>query len=307
MWKLGSPSSSPEIQALQLENHQLRSQMELLYDWLSSEKYFREQKEIFGEGIPKEKLEKRSKEIKNLLQQEAKALFGRIIYRDPSSWSSSVWINVGEENNASYGQTIVAKNSPVVSGTSLVGVVEYVGKQESRVRLITDSGLKTAVRAVRGSIQDREMVSLIHQLKERLQKHPEWKNDPVLESLRKLEGKLPVGWQDTYLAKGEVHGSNAPYFRTLKSNLKGIGFNCEFPDSEGPARDLRSGMIIQVGDSLLTSGLDGVFPPGLKVAIVSRIDPLREGAFAYDLEASPAAGNLSDISSIFVLPPVSQE
>ncbi|HEY4255565.1 MAG TPA: rod shape-determining protein MreC [Chlamydiales bacterium] len=304
MWKLAASSSSQEIQSLQLENHQLRSQLELLYEWLSSEKYFKEQKETFGEGVPKEK---RSKEIKDLLQQEAKALFGRIIYRDPSAWSSSVWINIGEENNISYGQTIVAKNSPVVSGACLVGVVEYVGKQESRVRLITDSGLKTAVRAVRGSIQERETVALIHQLKERLQKHPEWKNDSALENLRKLEAKIPIGWKDTYLAKGEVHGSSSPYFRTLKSHLKGIGFNCEFPDEEGPMRDLRTGAIIQEGDLLLTSGLDGVFPPGLKVAVVNRIEPLREGAFSYELEATPAAGNLSDISSVFVLPPVSQE
>ncbi|MDE3045045.1 MAG: hypothetical protein KGJ02_00145 [Verrucomicrobiota bacterium] len=317
-WKLGdaarkplvpvAPVSSQEVNSLQLENHQLRSQLDLVYEWLSSEKRLRDQIDVFRElkGEPKEFIERRTKEMKALLQKQAMAAFGRIIYRDPNSWSSSCWIDVGEEDNEALGQPIVAKNSPVVAGASLVGIVEYVGKRHSRVRLITDSGLKIAVRAVRGSIQEREMASLVHVLLDRLQRYSQGKEQVAVDGLAQLEKKFPVRWSDSYLAKGEVFGSSATYFRSLKSTLKGVGFNCDVSDAEGPARDLRSG-ILKKGDFLLTSGLDGVFPPGLKVGVVSSVKPLREGAFAYELEAVPSAENLSDLTSIYVLPPLSLE
>jgi rod shape-determining protein MreC len=282
-WKLSTHAQS-ETQTLQLENRQLRQQLDLAYEWLNGQK-----------------------ELKAHLQKEMPVLFGEIIYRDPASWSSSLWINVGEENNKAQGRPAIAKNSPVVSGCNLIGIVEYVGKHQSRVRLITDASLKIAVRAVRGSIQEREIAALAHQLKTKLGMHSNLKTNPSIEVLQKLESQLPVQSKDIFLAKGEIHGSSAPYFRTLKSTLKGIGFNCEFPDEVSPSLDLRSGKIIQVGDVLLTSGLDGVFPAGLKVASVSRVHPLREGAFAYELEALPAAGNFADLTSIFVLPSLSEE
>lgn len=311
--RLGIKNSaeSQELKSLQLENQQLRNQLDRVYEWLSSEKRLNEQIDLFRmmhqDGrITKKFLDRRSEELKSLLQKQVIAAFGRIIYRDPSSWSSSCWIDVGEENNAALGQEIVAKNSPIVSGSALVGVVEYVGKRQSRVRLITDTGLKTAVRAVRGSILDREIASLSHALLERLQKHPSRQNESFAAELRQFEKTLSIHWEDSYFAKGEIFGTSAPYFRSLRSTLKGIGFNCDFPDEEGSSHDLRSN-ILQVGDMLVTSGLDGVFPPGLKVGIVTKIKPLRAGAFAYELEAAPAAGDLGDLTAICVLPPVGMD
>jgi cell shape-determining protein MreC len=296
-----------ELKSLALENHQLRTQLDLVYEWISSEKRLREQAELLrtlgkDAAESKEFVLRRSNEMKSLLQKQTMAAFGRIVYRDPGSWSSSCWIDVGEENNLSLGQTIIAKNSPVVSGSSLVGVVEYVGKKQSRVRLITDSGLKTAVRAVRGPILDRQIATMAHSLIDCLKKRPDTKQD-LIDAVTYVQEGMPVRWQDNYLAKGEISGSSAPYFRTLKSTLKGVGFSCDFKDEEGPARDLRSG-ILREGDLLVTSGLDGVFPPGLKVAIVTKVNTLRPGAFAYELEAAPNAGELSDLSSVYVLPPV---
>ncbi|HEX2583290.1 MAG TPA: rod shape-determining protein MreC [Chlamydiales bacterium] len=308
---LRTPVSSQELKSLELENHQLRSQLDFVYEWLGSEKRFREQMELFRilsaeEGKGKEFITRRSNEMKSLLQKETKAAFARIIYRDPTSWSSSCWIDVGEENNGALGQTIIAKNSPVVLGASLIGIVEFVGKRQSRVRFITDSGLKTAVRAVRGSILDREIASLTKLLLDRLKKHPDLKFGPIEEGLQMLEKELPIRWEDSYFAKGEVFGASAPYYRSLDATLKGVGFSCDFKDVEGPARDLRS-EIICAGDVLVTSGLDGVFPPGLKVAIVTKVAPLKSGDFAYQLEASPMAGDLTELSSLYVLPPMSIE
>jgi rod shape-determining protein MreC len=302
---------SQELKSLELENHQLRSQLDFVYEWLGSEKRFREQMELFRllnteDGKAKEFISRRSSEMKSLLQKETKAAFARIIYRDPTSWSSSCWIDVGEENNGALGQKIIAKNSPVVFGASLIGIIEFVGKRQSRVRFITDSGLKTAVRAVRGSILDREIVSLTKLLLDRLKKHPDSKFGQIEEELQTLEKGLPIRWEDSYFAKGEVFGASAPYYRALDATLNGIGFSCDFKDEEGPARDLRSD-IIRIGDVLVTSGLDGVFPPGLKVAIVTKVEPLKSGDFAYQLEASPMAGDLTELSSLYVLPPMSIE
>lgn len=307
---LGANTSidAQELKSLQLENHQLRMQLGLVYEWISSEKRLQEQAELFrlcgnDSSTTKEFTERRSSEMKSLLQKQTMAAFGRIIYRDPGSWNSSCWIDVGEENNLSLGKQIIAKNSPVVSGSSLVGVVEYVGKKQSRVRFITDASLKTAVRAVRGSALDRQIASLSHTLIEQLKKHPEMKTE-LMTAITEAQSRLPISWQDVYLAKGELSGSNSTYFRSLRSSLKGVGFNCDFKDSEGPARDLRS-EILHEGDLLVTSGLDGVFPPGLKVAIVTKVELLRPGAYAYELDASSTAGDLADLTSIYVLPPVS--
>lgn len=293
------PEESDENR-LKMENYQLRSQLELVYSWLGSEKTFSAQIDQlrnlgFGSEIAKRRLE----ELKSLLQKKTMAAFGRIIYRDPSSWSSTCWIDAGEENNSLAGKTIIAKNSPVISGAALVGVVEYVGKRQSRVRFITDSSLKTAVRAIRGSIAERDTALLTQMLAERIKKHS------FKESLLEFQKTLKISWEDGYFAKGEISGTSAPYFRSLKPILKGIGFNCNFADSEGPAQDLRAG-ILQENDLLITSGLDGVFPPGLNVGIVTHVKPLRAGAFSYDLEAVPAAGDLADLTFVYVLPPVSE-
>jgi len=297
-----------EIKSLALENHQLRTQLGLVYEWIASEKRLQEQAELFrlcgkDSTESREFVQRRSNEMKALLQKQTMAAFGRIVYRDPGSWNSSCWIDVGEENNLSLGQQIIAKNSPVVSGSSLVGVVEYVGKKQSRVRFITDSSLKTAVRAVRGSPLDRQIASLTQNLAEQLKKQPDVKPEQ-LAALSVIQKGLPIRWEDSYLAKGEISGSSASYFRSLKSTLKGVGFNCDFKDEEGPARDLRS-EILHEGDLLVTSGLDGLFPPGLKVAIVTKVELLRPGAFAYQLEATANAGDLADLASVYVLPPVS--
>ena len=179
---------------LKMENYQLRCQLDLVYNWLNSEKYLSEQIEMFRTlGMSGELVKRRSEEMKSLLQKKTMAALGRIIYRDPSAWSSTCWIDVGEENNALLGKTIIAKNSPVISGSALVGVVEYVGKRHSRVRLITDSSLKTAVRAVRGSVAERDISLLTQMLQDRLRKHPFKQTlQEFKKSFESQAGKMPI-------------------------------------------------------------------------------------------------------------------
>jgi cell shape-determining protein MreC len=200
-----------------------------------------------------------------------KAIPAHIIFRPLDTWNSSCWINVGESDNQRYGEQVIAKNSPVLVSDSVVGVIDYVGHHQSRVRLITDSGLSPSVRVLRGS--------------------------------------------SLYLAKGELRGVSGPAWRGQSQLLKGTGFNYDFDDDKGEARDLRTGKILsqpnstpipilKVDDLLVTTGMDGVFPPNLQVARVSKIELLKEGDYFYELEAKPTAGSLDELSVVFVTAPV---
>jgi cell shape-determining protein MreC len=229
------------------------------------------------------------KELKNFLFLQSlggldKSLHGmvpaRVIYRSPASWNSSFWINIGTDDNQLLEEKVIAKNSPVLFGNSVIGIVDYAGKEQCRVRLITDSGLTPSVRV-----------------------------------------KREIGENSYFLAKGELRGSSRPMWRGSGQLLHGIGFNYEFADSEGPARDLRTGKpiggtksggakvppalpLVKVDDLLVTTGMDGVFPPGLLVAKVTKVYPLKEGDYAFELEAKPVIENFDDLSLVFVTPPL---
>jgi len=228
-------------------------------------------------------LESELRKIQGLLGEDLVDFFefkfdfipAQIIFRSPSTWNSSLWVNAGSEDNKKNGKDIILKNSPVVIGTSVIGVIDYVGAKQSRVRLITDSGLRPSVRV-----------------------------------------KRVTGNKVQLLAKGELHGSSQPLWRSEAQILHGIGFNYDFSDAQGPARDLRSGRvlnhgvkspalpIIKVDDLLVTTGLDGVFPAGLDVATVTKIKPLKEGDYYFEIETKPSAGNLYDLSFVFILSPM---
>lgn len=270
-----SPNTSEELQRLRLENTRLHTEIERFKEIL------RHELQLLNKlSIPQEKQQELSQflskrhdlEIKKLLEIKLQAIPGKVIYRSPASWNSSLWIDVGNATNDLLGQTVIAKNSPVLVGTSIVGVIDYVGTHQSRVRLLTDSCLTPAVRVLRNS--------------------------------------------SLYLAKGEVHGSSQPLWRTNSHLLTGLGFNYDFADNEGPARDLRTGKptnsapdaegipLIKAGDLLVTTGMDGVFPPDLLVAKVTKVHMLKEGDYTYELEALPTVGNLDNLSLVFVIPPV---
>ncbi len=210
------------------------------------------------------------------LKSSPQAIPARIIYRSPNSWHSSLWINVGYIDNETLPSPVIGHNSPVLVGSSIIGVLDYVGKNQSRIRLITDSGLAPSVRVLRKE-EDNETL---------------------------------------YLAKGELHGASKPAWRSQGHLLRGIGFNYDFEDDKGPARDLRTGEplinkdtiptfpLLAVGDLLVTTGMDGVFPPELNVAVITKLYPLKEGDYFYEIEAEPTAGKLEDLSLVFILPPV---
>lgn len=316
-----------KLEELQRENRALTAQLENLRQWLLNEDRIEEQLSRVRELKELEELDpdwrdfykRRALEISKILELQSQAIPAKVVFREPASWSSFVWINIGKRHNRALGRQVVAKNSPVIVNGCLVGVVEDVRNSQSRVRLITDANLMPSVRTLRGKKQNeqlwQQLESIFHALEARrdlFQSTDEQK--AFVAFFSRIKSRISTSSHDRYLAKGELRGGSTPLWRARGAILQGIGFNYDRADDEGPARDLRSGKpkgaqnsleslaILKEGDLLVTSGFDGVFPAGLPVAIVKKIENLREGASAYELKAEAAAGSLNDLSTVFVLP-----
>lgn len=259
----------------------------------------------------------------NTVQKRIEAVPARVIFRSFDTWNSFLWINVGESTNQSFQTKIIAYNSPIILGKAIVGIIDYVGEHQSRVRLISDSSLTPSVRALRGSEQD----FLISEQIEKLMQQMSYKKNLSLSSedqtrllqlLHQVKQHLQPLKKTWYLAKGELLGSVFSSKLGYNISLQGTGFNYDFADEEGESRDLRNGKstqkpqakaipILKVNDILVTTGMDGMFPPGFQVAIVTQVGLLKEGDYFYNLEARPIAGPLEEFALVFVLPPLSEE
>lgn len=304
-----------QAEVLAAENQRLRSQLQAVDEWLLFDERYDKQVDLFTTLCSKEEkdpllrefFQRRAEELSALLQKKLFSLPAQVVLREPISWSSCLWINIGNKQNKSLGKLIVAKNSPVIKGNTLIGVVEEVLKDRSRVRLITDSALIPSVRAVRGSRQDFEVAQQINTLIDRIkaQEHlfvDEKEKESFLSSLFNLKSRLYLSKEDLYLAKGELHGSLSISNRTKSPLLKGLGFNYAFADQEGKGDQIKV-PLIQSGDLLVTTGLDGIFPKDLDVAIVTKVHPLKPEDCTYQIEAQSTVGNLDDLSTLYVLPP----
>lgn len=99
------------------------------------------------------------------------------------------------------------------------------------------------------------------------------------------------------LAKGEICGIDSSGF------LIGKGFNYDFSDTNDLLNTPKTQLnIVQEGDLLVTTGMDGVFPPYLNVGTVVNVDPLAEGGITRSLRAIPAVQDLSYLRAVIVLP-----
>lgn len=305
----GQEFLTEQIQNLQLENQLLHleiNRLKLIEHHLSAKS-----KGIVPEHTPTESV-------------EFQGISAKVIFRSPSSWHNSLWLDVGEEKNKELGFAYVAKNSPVTLGTSVLGIIDYVGKKQSRVKLISDPGLSPAVRVHRGNCQKRFLLAHIEHIMDSL-RTPLLKDSKLQAEFKShLENfKEKFKQEDAphlVLAKGELKGCCRSSWRSQIPLLRGVGFNYDFADSEGPARDLRTGIpenlplsqkasfvappLVKVGDLLVTTGMDGLFPEGLNVAKITYIHPLKEGDYYYELDALPTVENMDDLSIVFILPPL---
>jgi len=317
-----------QLQLALEENHLLQVQLENMKEWLFHEDRLEEQmekwKEIQKSTNSEDTLffQRRQKELTKILQLQLQAIPAKVIYREPTFWSSTIWVNVGEKNNIAMQKEIIGKNSAVTIGNILVGVVEEVGFSRSKIRLITDAKLAPSVRAIRGSEQNQILSDQIESLLQILQTREELfsskeEKSYLYSKLHGLKAKTTAPFNDLYLAKGEIYGGSFPLWRSRGELLKGVGFNYDFADEEGPSRDLRTGKILidkyspevpllQEGDLLITTGLDGIFLPGLQVAVATKIEQLQEGSSHYCLTAKSLIPNFEALHTVFILPPITQ-
>lgn len=319
-----------ELEALKRENQVLQMQLENINEWLLHEDRIEEQLYRLQQIQSEETQEdlrlfytRRQQQIMNILKLQMKAIPAKVVYREPSSWSSFIWVNVGDKQNKSLQEISIGKNSPVVIGNTVVGFVEEVGMHRSKVRLLTDAKFTPAVRAIRGSEQNyivaRQIESLLQTLQTRQELFAsEQESLALFLELQKVSSRTGYFSEDFYLAKGELCGSSLPLWRSRGQVLQGVGFNYDFPDEEGPARDLRTGAslsekhgkrvpLLRVGDLLITSGLDGVFPPGFEVATVTEVHTLQEGSSSYEIKAKALVQDFNEIHTVFILPPLDRE
>ena len=307
-------------QRMEEENFLLKRQNETLRSRLLSEERINHQMEklktlvSIDEAKGKAFYKRRREKAEKLLKLELFSVHAEVIHRSPTYWNSVLWVNVGERDNQELGERVIAPGSPVLKGEHLIGVVERVEASKSSVRLLTDSSLVVSVQVARGSVGNRELLRRVDTLMRQLV----LRNEPqeILVALGKLKERLSLDSKDCFLAKGEIYGSSSPLWRGRSEILKGVGFNYDFEDVEGPALELRTGRpldelnkeetlpLIDVGDLLITTGMDGVFPKDIPVAYVNKVGMLQEGSTSFDIEAELCAGNLDALVDVTILPSI---
>ena len=299
-----------ELLQLKIENKKLKDDLEEVRNWVAAqdriETHVKRIEDLVQTKSYSKFYQRRIRDLLTLLDKEIYSVEAKVLFRDLGFWGSGFWIDRGEKENRDLNAKIIAKNSPVLFGDSLIGIVEIVEEKRSYVRLLTDSALTPAVRAIRGGEQNFPLLQNIALLEDELHFYDHLTTPTLFSELLSVKKGLEENGEALYLAKGELRGSSSPLWRSRSPILKGVGFNYEFSDAENIAHTIHDKLknpLLQVGDLLITSGLDGVFPAGLFVAHISKIFPLKEGDFAYEIEALLTAGNLDSITHVQVYPP----
>lgn len=217
------------------------------------------------------------------------ALRARVIARDPGSWTQAAWIDVGR-NNTPEGSPL-QRNSPVVLGQTLIGMVEYVGRSQSLVRLLSDPHCCPSLEIVgreRDGIADA--ASRLALLLSRAEGEGNSQALQMLESLSRRRG------EEISTVRGVLRGMDGQASHCLRGQLY-LGEIAWKTQSTLPS----AGALIQ------TSGNDGIFPRGLRVAALHSIRPPRPGEVAREFLALPEADLEGDLYWVTVLAPRSTE
>lgn len=91
-------------------------------------------------------------------------------------------------------------------------------------------------------------------------------------------------------------------------NVRTLARSAAFGGAGGDAMELRymaANADVKVGDELMTSGVDGIYPPGLSVARVTAVERRAESGFARILLAPSASAD--GVRHVLVLEPLAQQ
>ena len=232
----------------------------------------------------------------------SEAIASRVIFREIRSYNNAIWIDRGTSSNDACGREIIAVNSPVLSNGVLVGVVDEVFENYSRIRLITDKKLTPSVRALRGGSQERYILfNLLMALENvhNLFSVDKNKNHHLITMMESLEKEIASNnLRSCLLAKGELKGSLVSSMRCPSLLIEGVGFNCQFEEDW----DQKDPNILNTNDLLITTGLDGIFPPNIPVAVVTKVKNIKNGELFYNIEAKLLATDIFFLQNVSVLP-----
>ena len=305
------------LDKMTLDNQILKSQITYIQEWIGTqqkvEDFFSELKKLEKTKqlaiTSQDHQKKRILVLQDFLQQFSRYAFAKIIFKEPFSSSSFAWINLGELYNQKIGGKILAKNSPVVVGDVLVGVVEEVFLNYSKIRLITDPNLVVSVRAIRGDQQLKNLDSKVMELLDCLELTEDFKwadKEQLKVTLTSLHEQLEKDGNDRYFAYGEIYGREYSPFLAFQNELIGDGFHLKVEErllrTSTESRGFKD-VIIKKGDLLVTTGLDGLFPKGFKVGIVTDVSPAQIGRLAHKIKARSILENIHEVQFVQILPP----
>ncbi|WP_213358197.1 rod shape-determining protein MreC [Chlamydiifrater phoenicopteri] len=278
-WETNKEQKKSEAHFLETENFLLKKELESAKDLLRASYSIKKTSPVMEEF---------------LRPYYDKSIEAKIIFRDPTCWGSSLWINVGK--NCS-----VQKQSPVVCGKVLLGIIDYVGERQSRVRVVSDVGMKPSVASAKSSMKSGSIQILADRLVASLESLPQscLEDEEKANFIRLITefSRSICCEEDGPVFRGILFGSGNPLWSNTVDVLHGDGFYCYSGDIDKER--------LSLGDVLVTTGMDGVFPPGLLVAEVTKIFPLKEGACTFSLEAKSLISGLERLSWVSILPPMS--
>lgn len=182
--------------------------------------------------------------------------------RDPGDWAGFVWV---ELPNRQSPETWL--ESPAIVGDCAVGLVDFCRGERCRIRLLSDAQLSLSVTI------------------------------PASQ----LEGDLACVPGECPPLVGQVRGFGGALCNSSGSLLAGEGYIPGPPKSEQWRQPLIEGKRqFAVGDLLVTSGLDGIFPSGLRVGSVESVETARPAQTRY-LFSLKSAIDLHRVSQITLL------
>ncbi|MFZ4098885.1 MAG: rod shape-determining protein MreC [Chlamydiia bacterium] len=217
----------------------------------------------------------------------------RVLAREAGAWHRFLWIDAGRETCS---KEQLRLNSPVVQGDALVGVVDYVGRRQSLVRLITDPGCCPAIEVGEHGPETTWKVLRVR-LEELLSHRASISPHARQQLLQALSACSPSDqavprMQGTMLGMREREGGSP--------RLRGQLFHAEW------VAKITSGVPLQwpeAGHLLLTSGLDGIFPSGLRVGYLLSLNEEPAGEPTRGFVAVPVVEDLDELRWLTVLPP----
>jgi len=266
----------------------LWSAMALLQPSMSQEDLLRQR--VRQLELEKALLLQKLEEGPGYVDQPTAGLRVRVLAREAGYWDRFLWIDAGRETHPDH--SVLQRQSPVVCGDVVVGLIDYVGRRQSLVRLLSDPQCCPAIQV------HAEAPSGLWIAAQRLQSLLRRSKDldlGVQRSLEKSLGQIPCHQGNLSNWKGMLKGFSKE--GTGGPELVGDFFSTQM--LEGDPGSIEP----SIGQLLVTSGLDGIFPPGLKVGYLQTLKdpdgvrPLRE------FTAIPALDSFENLFWLTVLSP----